>query len=118
MNNTSYDEPIFAISIVSRMLKLHPQTLRQYEKEGLIAPSRTQGRIRQYSQRDVDKIKTILRLTRDLGVNLAGVDIILQLKEKIDALDELLATLRAQKGSTTEVSVQNSSFELVVFGKE
>ena len=61
--------------------------MRQYERENLINPSRSDGRIRLYSQRDIDKIKLILRLTRELGVNLAGVDIILQLKDKIAKLE-------------------------------
>ncbi|PUD74616.1 heat shock protein transcriptional repressor HspR, partial [Helicobacter pylori] len=82
-----YDEPLYLISVVAKILGVHPQTLRQYEKEGLIEPSRTDGKMRLYSQRDMDKIKTILRLTRDMGVNLAGVDIILRLKEKLDELD-------------------------------
>lgn len=85
-----YDEPVYLISVVARILEIHPQTLRQYEKEGLIEPGRTQGKMRLYSERDIDKIRTILRLTRDLGVNLAGVDIILRLKDRLDAMDEQL----------------------------
>lgn len=84
----SYDEPVYLISVVAKVLDIHPQTLRQYEKEGLIEPSRTEGRMRLYSQRDIDRIKLILRLTRELGVNLSGVDIIMQLKEKIELLQE------------------------------
>jgi MerR family transcriptional regulator/heat shock protein HspR len=80
----NYDEPVYLISVVSKVLNIHPQTLRQYEREGLITPSRTDGRIRLYSQRNMDKIKFILRLTRELGVNLAGVDIILRLRGKMD----------------------------------
>lgn len=83
----NYDEPVYLISVVSKILDIHPQTLRQYEREGLISPSRTDGRMRLYSQRDIDKIKMVLRLTRELGVNLAGVDIILRLKEKIAKLE-------------------------------
>ena len=82
----SYDEPVYLISVVAKILSIHPQTLRQYEREGLIEPGRTDGKMRLYSQRDIDKIKTFLRLTRDLGVNLAGVDIILRLKDKLDEL--------------------------------
>lgn len=92
--DASYDEPVFLISVVAKILDIHPQTLRQYEKEGLIEPSRTDGKMRLYSQRDMDKIKTILKLTRDLGVNLAGVDIILRLKERMDELDSLNDDLR------------------------
>ncbi|QOP44078.1 helix-turn-helix transcriptional regulator [Sulfurimonas sediminis] len=89
-----YDEPVYLISIVAKILDIHPQTLRQYERENLINPSRSDGRIRLYSQRDIDKIKLILRLTRELGVNLAGVDIILNLKETIDAMEKEIAELR------------------------
>ncbi len=89
-----YDEPVYLISIVSKILDIHPQTLRQYERENLICPSRSNGRIRLYSERDVDKIKLILRLTRELGVNLAGVDIILRLKENVDTMESEIASLR------------------------
>jgi MerR family transcriptional regulator/heat shock protein HspR len=89
-----YDEPVYLISIVAKILDIHPQTLRQYERENLICPSRSNGRIRLYSERDVDKIKLILRLTRELGVNLAGVDIILRLKENVDSIEKEIASLR------------------------
>lgn len=89
-----YDEPVYLISIVAKVLDIHPQTLRQYERENLIRPSRSNGRIRLYSQRDIDKIKMILRLTRELGVNLAGVDIILRLKENVDEMEQEIAELR------------------------
>ncbi|MFT5661947.1 MAG: MerR family transcriptional regulator/heat shock protein HspR [Sulfurimonas sp.] len=89
-----YDEPVYLISIVAKILDIHPQTLRQYERENLICPARTNGRIRLYSQRDIDRIKLILRLTRELGVNLAGVDIILRLKENVDAMESEMAELR------------------------
>ena len=87
----NYEEPLFLISVVAKVLSIHPQTLRQYEREGLIEPSRTDGKMRLYSQKDVDRVKTILNLTRELGVNLAGVDVILQLKEKIDDLESKIA---------------------------
>lgn len=89
-----YDEPVYLISIVAKILDIHPQTLRQYERENLICPSRSNGRIRLYSERDVDKIKLILRLTRELGVNLAGVDIILRLKINVDEMEKEIAELR------------------------
>lgn len=89
-----YDEPVYLISVVAKILDIHPQTLRQYERENLVCPSRTNGRIRLYSQRDIDRIKLILRLTRELGVNLAGVDIILRLKENVDAMENEMAELR------------------------
>jgi len=89
-----YDEPVYLISIVAKILDIHPQTLRQYERENLVKPSRSNGRIRLYSQRDIDRIKLILRLTRELGVNLAGVDIILRLKENVDEMESEMANLR------------------------
>ncbi len=92
----SYDEPVYLISVVASMLDIHPQTLRQYEKEGLIEPSRTQGRMRLYSQRDIDKIKFVLQLTRKMGINLAGVDVILKLKEQMDMMSNEIKELREE----------------------
>ena len=92
----SYDEAVYPISVVATMLNIHPQTLRQYEREGLVTPSRTEGRMRLYSQRNIDRMKMILRLTRQLGVNLAGVDIILQLKEKMDEMEDEIAYLKEE----------------------
>ncbi len=89
-----YDEPVYLISIVAKILSIHPQTLRQYERENLITPSRSDGRIRMYSQRDIDKIRMILRLTRELRVNLAGVDIALRLKEQIDDMEQEITNLK------------------------
>ena len=112
----NYDEPVYLISIVAKILAIHPQTLRQYEKEGLIQPGRTDGKMRLYSQRDIDKIKTILRLTRDMGVNLAGVDIILRLKERLDEMDELMEELRsqAQNLKPKSVALKQSSYEIIL----
>ena len=121
----SYDEPVYLISVVANMLDIHPQTLRQYEKEGLIKPSRTQGRIRLYSQRDIEKIKMVLRLTRNLGVNIAGVDIILQLKEKMDEMqdevnflrDELKKSNRNGSVHLSKAMVTTNSYDIILFQK-
>ncbi|MGX2981818.1 heat shock protein transcriptional repressor HspR [Helicobacter sp. 23-1045] len=114
----SYEEPVFLISVVAKILSIHPQTLRQYEKEGLIEPSRTDGKMRLYSQKDIDKIKVILRLTRDLGVNLAGVDIILRLKDKLDELDITIENLQQQRtDNSSNVSVKRNSYEVIIFEK-
>jgi len=119
-----YDEPVYLISIVAKILDIHPQTLRQYERENLINPSRSNGRIRLYSQRDIERIKLILRLTRELGVNLAGVDIILNLKETIDGLEKEIAELRHEvevaknaHSVSPEKSLvtKKSLYEIVVF---
>ena len=76
---------VYLISIVSKMLNVHPQTLRLYEKEGLIHPLRTKKQ-RLYSEQDVEKLNFILELTRELGVNKAGVDIILRMRQKMEIL--------------------------------
>lgn len=86
----------FAISVAARMLGVHAQTLRGYERIGLIAPSRTKGRIRLYSIDDIRRAQQIRRLIEDLGVNLAGVEVILQLTERIAALEEEIGILRAE----------------------
>ncbi|MBI3325086.1 MAG: MerR family transcriptional regulator [Nitrospinae bacterium] len=77
---------LFTISIVSRMYSIHPQTLRLYEREGLLLPHRSEGNRRLYSREDLRRLKIILNLTRDLGVNLAGVDIILGMRERMRAM--------------------------------
>ena len=119
-----YDEPVYLISIVSKILDIHPQTLRQYERENLIKPSRSNGKIRLYSQRDIDRIKLILRLTRELGVNLAGVDIILRLKENVDKMEREIADLRhevevaknARSVSPDKALVTKKSvYEMIIF---
>jgi MerR family transcriptional regulator/heat shock protein HspR len=74
------------ISAVARKYRIHPQTLRLYEREGLLKPSRTEGNTRLYSQEDLEELETILSLTRDLGVNLAGVEIILNMRRKIEQM--------------------------------
>ena len=74
------------ISVVAQRYNIHPQTLRLYEREGLLKPSRTEGNTRLYSQEDLDRLETILTLTRELGVNLAGVEIILNMRLKMDQM--------------------------------
>lgn len=76
----------FMISAVAQRYNIHPQTLRLYEREGLLKPSRTDGNTRLYSQDDLEQLETILTLTRDLGVNLAGVEIILNMRQKMDRM--------------------------------
>jgi len=77
--------PLFMISVVAEMFHMHPQTLRLYEREGLIHPQRV-GRSRLYSQEDLERLRMILGLTKDLGVNKAGVDIILRMRHKLNIL--------------------------------
>jgi MerR family transcriptional regulator/heat shock protein HspR len=77
---------LYMISVVSEMLGIHPQTLRIYEREGFIKPKRSGGNTRLYSEEDVEKLEMILRLTRELGVNLAGVEVILSMREKMEQM--------------------------------
>ena len=79
-------QALFMISAVAQRYNVHPQTLRLYEREGLLKPSRTEGNTRLYSQADLERLETILTLTRDLGVNLAGVEIILNMRQKMDRM--------------------------------
>src|ERR1041384_3948826 len=78
----------FTISAVAEEFDVHPQTLRLYEREGLLKPSRSEGNTRLYTDTDLERLELILSLTRDLGVNLAGVEIILNMREKMDAMQQ------------------------------
>ena len=88
------EEPAFIISVAARMLGVHAQTLRYYERAGLIAPSRSRGRIRLYSRADLDRIRQVQRLIEELGVNLAGAEIIISMGARLKALEEENETLR------------------------
>lgn len=98
----SFDEPVYMISVVAKVLEIHPQTLRQYEREGLITPARSDGRIRLYSQRNIDEIKSILELTRELGVNIAGADIILKMRRQMMEMEEEIEELRSRLNSLNQ----------------
>ncbi len=90
----------YMISAVAEQYQIHPQTLRLYEREGLLAPSRSEGNTRLYTDDDLERLEVILKLTRDLGVNLAGVEIILNMREKMAAMqeqiEEFVATLNQE----------------------
>ena len=105
----------FTISAVARRFDIHPQTLRVYEREGLLSPERSEGNTRLYAREDIERLQTILNLTRDMGVNLAGVEVILRLKKQIHDLEqekeELLRSFReddhAQKGGKALVRIRS-----------
>ena len=78
----------YMISAVAEQYAIHPQTLRLYEREGLLAPSRSEGNTRLYTDEDLERLEVILKLTRELGVNLAGVEIILNMREKMEAMQK------------------------------
>jgi MerR family transcriptional regulator/heat shock protein HspR len=84
-------EPCYVISVVARMLGMHAQTLRYYERMGLIVPSRTRGNVRLYSEQDVQRLRQIKRLMDDLGVNLAGAEVIIRMRDRIEELERQVA---------------------------
>jgi MerR family transcriptional regulator, heat shock protein HspR len=84
------DRPVYVISVAAELVDMHPQTLRLYERKGLIRPKRTSGKTRRYSQRDVDHLKDIRRLTQELGVNLAGVEEVMRLRFELDDAQDRL----------------------------
>ncbi len=86
MDYQNPDDPCYVISVAAQMVDLHPQTLRYYERIGLVVPARSPGNMRLYSQNDIEPLQRICRLTGDLGVNLAGVEIILRLTTTIEQL--------------------------------
>lgn len=91
----SPDDPCYVISVAAQMVELHPQTLRYYERIGLVVPARSPGNMRLYSQNDIERLQRICRLTGDLGVNLAGVEVILRLTETIEQLQAEMEEMQA-----------------------
>ena len=88
MESHNQDEPIFVISVAARLVEMHPQTLRYYERAGLLKPTRSSGKIRLYSQSEIERLRKIARLTNELGVNLAGVEVIIDLTERLDSMQK------------------------------
>jgi MerR family transcriptional regulator/heat shock protein HspR len=90
------DEPIYVISVAARLVDMHPQTLRYYERAGLLKPIRSMGKNRLYSQREIERLQKIARLTNELGVNLAGAQVIIDLTERLEKMQEEMKTREAQ----------------------
>ena len=95
----------YMISAIAEQYEVHPQTLRMYEREGLLKPSRSEGNTRLYTDEDVERLEVILKLTRELGVNLAGVEIILNMREKMEAMqrqiEEFVKSLNSELANRT-----------------
>ena len=112
----------YMISAIAEQYEIHPQTLRLYEREGLLKPSRSEGNTRLYTTEDIERLEVILHLTRDLGVNLAGVEIILNMREKMgemhSQIQEFIATLNsemaARRGARSTPSNERNSLIPVV----
>ena len=114
---TDKGKPLYMIGVVADMLKVHPQTLRMYEKKGLVRPSRSEGRTRMYSAGDVDEISRVIRLARDLGVNLAGIEIILKMRRRMldmqTQIEDLTSYVQSEMGEIRDPAVRGRSEALV-----
>jgi MerR family transcriptional regulator/heat shock protein HspR len=110
----------YMISVVAKSYGIHPQTLRLYEREGLLKPSRTEGNTRLYSEDDLRQLEVILNLTRDLGVNLAGVEIVLNMRRKMEQmqaefgefLQQLREELQKSRGEGLEEKIEQALVKL------
>jgi len=107
----------YMISSVAEQYEIHPQTLRLYEREGLLKPSRSDGNTRLYTEEDLERLEVILHLTRDLGVNLAGVEIILNMREKMAEINrqvqDFVLTVNSELASRPPVPESKSRNSLV-----
>ena len=96
MSNLPYDEPCFVISVAARIVGVNTQTLRYYESLGLVQPHRTRGNQRVYSRRDVERVRRMRGLIDDLGINLAGVEVVMKLLDRIDDMQADLDSLQSE----------------------
>src|ERR1700727_1265323 len=116
----SRSKAAYMISAVAEQYQIHPQTLRLYEREGLLAPSRSDGNTQLYTDEDLERLEVILKLTRELGVNLAGVEIILNMREKMEAMqkqiEEFIGTLNhelSHRAAHRPVEANNSLMPVI-----
>lgn len=91
------DRPVYVISIAAKLANMHPQTLRMYERKELLTPRRSPGRTRLYSERDIEILKEIRRLTQEMGVNLAGVEMIMGLRRQLDEVTGKIESARRER---------------------
>lgn len=107
-------QPVYVISVVAEMLGVHPQTLRMYEREGFVTPKRMK-RLRLYSEEDVERLNFVISLTRELGVNRAGVDIILRMRKRLESLqkevEEIMGIMNEDMKDTFEKRIKKVLFE-------
>jgi MerR family transcriptional regulator, heat shock protein HspR len=101
----------YMISAIAEMYEIHPQTLRLYEREGLLLPSRSEGNTRLYTDEDIERLEVILQLTRELGVNLAGVEIILNMREKMAAMQKQMEQFVAAMNQQMSIHMQQGPRE-------
>jgi MerR family transcriptional regulator/heat shock protein HspR len=112
-----HGEPVFVISVAARLLEMHPQTLRKYEREGLIAPSRTTGNLRLYSDRDIERLRQVKYLVDERGLNLAGVQLALQLTHRLrEARGRARAAAKAEPNGACETLADELDAVLAMLG--
>ena len=107
------DRPIYMISVAAELVGMHPQTLRIYEAKGLVRPKRTAGNTRLYSERDVERLRVIQKLTTELGLNLSGVEIVLQLEDQLQRMQARIDRLEREKREAVERVHKNYRRDLV-----
>src|SRR5699024_2398512 len=110
---SSYDAPVYLISVAAELAGMHPQTLRSYDRLGLVVPQRTTGRGRRYSPRDVDVLREVQRLSQEEGINLAGIKRILELAVRNEELELENARLRDRLGTSQRVFAASASGDVV-----
>lgn len=115
-----YDDAVYVISIASELAGMHPQTLRAYERKGLISPARTEGNTRRYSRRDVERLRFIQHLTQEQGLNLAGVELVLHMGEQLEGqrrrvhdLEEAVRMLSQRLKDDVDAAHRSHKFEIV-----
>ena len=113
---------VYMISAVAEMYEIHPQTLRLYEREGLLKPSRTEGNTRLYTDEDLERLEFILNLARDLGVNIAGIAIILQMRERMEEMNRQMQSfveyVRSEMLSRFQQAAPSSASAIVPMRKQ
>src|SRR3954454_16748481 len=110
---TRINEPVFVISVAARLVEMHPQTLRKYEREGLIAPSRTQGNLRLYSDRDIEQLRQGKYLVEDRGLNLSGVQLALDLTRRIRSLRQQTESVRSQQAQLRQEKTTEETYAAI-----
>ncbi len=107
-----FNEPLFVISVAARLVEMHPQTLRKYEREGLVAPSRTTGNLRLYSDRDIERLRQVKYLVEERGLNLAGVQIALDMTQSLlDLRGRLSKSLKTVEQTAEAAAELNASIQ-------
>jgi MerR family transcriptional regulator/heat shock protein HspR len=112
------DRPIYMISVAAELVGMHPQTLRMYEAKGLVRPQRTPGGTRLYSEADVERLRIVQRLTTELGLNLAGVELVLRLEDELRRAHAQIEQLQRQLQVEVQKVHQQYRRDLVVYREE